>query len=59
MLFCVNTHRSPTPCLRNCPSGYDVFKTFAVDEGSGVTSLYFDRYQCSTATSHIYKLTVS
>ena len=41
------------------PSGYDVFKMFAVDEGGGVTSLYFDRYQCSTAKSHIYKLTVS
>jgi hypothetical protein len=45
--------------LAKLPSGYDVFKTFAVDEGSGVTSLYFDRYQCSTAKSHIYKLTVS
>ena len=45
--------------LAKLPRGYDVFKTFAVDEGSGVTSLYFDRYQCSTAKSHIYKLTVS
>ena len=45
--------------LAKMPSGYDVFKMFAVDEGSGVTSLYFDRYQCSTAKSHIYKLTVS
>jgi hypothetical protein len=44
--------------LAKLPSGYDVFRTFAVDEGSGVTSLYFDRYQCSTAKSHIYKLTV-
>ena len=41
------------------PSGYDVFKTFAVDEGGGVTSLYFDRYQCSTGKAHIYKITVS
>jgi Tol biopolymer transport system component len=41
------------------PSGYDVFKTFAVDEGGGETSLYFDRYQCSTGKSHIYKITVS
>ncbi len=44
--------------LAKLPRGYDVFRTFAVDEGSGVTSLYFDRYQCSTAKSHIYKLTV-
>jgi hypothetical protein len=41
------------------PSGYDVNRTFAVDEGGGVTTLYFDRIQCSTGKSHIYKLTVS
>ena len=45
--------------LAALPSGYDVYKTFAVDEGGGVTSLYFDRYQCSTGKSHIYKLTIS
>ena len=33
--------------------------TFAVDEGGGVTSVYFDRVQCSTELSHIYKVTVS
>jgi Tol biopolymer transport system component len=42
------------------PTGYDVFtKTFAVDEGAGVTSVYFDRVQCSTGKSHVYKITVS
>jgi hypothetical protein len=41
------------------PQGYDIFRTFAVDEGGGVTSVYFSRYQCSTGTSHIYKITVS
>ena len=45
--------------LARLPSGYDSFVTFAVDEGGGVTSLYFERYQCSTGKSHIYKLTVS
>jgi len=48
-----------TPLAR-LPRGYDVFSnTFAVDEGGGVTSLYFDRVQCSTGNSHIYKITVS
>ena len=42
------------------PRGYDVFtNTFAVDEGGVVTSVYFDRVQCSTGKSHIYKITVS
>ena len=45
--------------LARLPKGYDSFKTFAVDEGAGVTSLYFERYRCSTGQSHIYKLTVS
>ena len=41
------------------PRGYDVAtKTFAVDEGAGVTSVYFDRVQCSTGKSHVYKITV-
>ena len=45
--------------LARLPAGYDVAtKTFAVDEGSGVTSVYFDRVQCSTGKSHIYKITV-
>ena len=45
--------------LAKLPHGYDSFKTFAVDEGGGVTSLYFERYQCSTGKSHIYKINVS
>jgi hypothetical protein len=46
--------------LARLPTGYDVFtKTFAVDEGEGVTSVYFDRVQCSTGKSHIYKISVS
>ena len=45
--------------LAKLPNGYDTFKTFAVDEGGGVTSLYFERFQCSTGKSHIYKITVS
>jgi len=41
------------------PRGYAVFnKTFAVAEGGGVTSVYFDRVQCSTGNSHIFKMTV-
>ena len=48
-----------TPLAR-LPRGYDVFSnTFAVDEGGGVTSVYFDRVQCSTGKSHIYKVTVT
>jgi hypothetical protein len=45
--------------LARLPNGYDSFRSFAVDEGAGVTSLYFERFQCSTGKSHIYKLTVS
>jgi hypothetical protein len=46
--------------LASLPRGYDVLtRTYAVDEGAGVTSVYFDRYQCSTGKSHIYKITVS
>jgi hypothetical protein len=45
--------------LTKLPSGYDSFVTFAVDEGGGVTSLYFQRRQCSTGKSHIYKITIS
>ena len=57
---CGNTRQAPTRCWRGCPAGYDVFtKTFAVDEGAGVTSVYFDRVQCSTGKSHVYKITVS
>jgi hypothetical protein len=48
-----------TPLAR-LPRGYDALtNTFAVDEGGGITSVYFDRVQCSTGKSHIYKLTVS
>lgn len=45
--------------LAAIPRGYDILRTFAVDEGAGVTSVYFSRYKCSTGKSHIYKLTVS
>jgi hypothetical protein len=42
------------------PQGYDILtRTYAVDEGSGFTSVYLDRYRCSTGKSHIYKITVS
>ena len=48
-----------TPLAR-LPRGYDALtNTFAVDEGGGVTSVYFDRVQCSTENSHIYKITDS
>jgi hypothetical protein len=41
------------------PKGSDVATNpFAVDEGGGMTSVYFDGYQCSTGKSHIYKVTV-
>jgi Tol biopolymer transport system component len=46
--------------LATLPLGSDVLtRTFAVDEGGGVTTVYFDRYQCSTGRTHIYKITVS
>jgi hypothetical protein len=46
--------------LAALPPGYDVSKTFAVDEGGGVTSLYFDRFNCATGKgADVYKLTVS
>lgn len=42
------------------PAGFDIVRTFAVDEGGGVTSLYFDRFNCATGGGYdIYKLTVS
>jgi hypothetical protein len=42
------------------PAGYDIVRTFAVDEGGGVTSLYFDRFNCATGNGYdIYKLTIS
>jgi Tol biopolymer transport system component len=48
-----------TPLAR-LPRDYDALTNpFAVDEGGGVTSVYFDRVQCSTGKSHIYKITVS
>jgi Tol biopolymer transport system component len=48
-----------TPLAR-LPRGYDALtNTFAVEEGGGITSVYFDRVQCSTGKSHIYKVTVS
>jgi hypothetical protein len=46
--------------LATVPAGYDVVKTYAVDEGGGVISLYFDRLNCSTGQGgDIYKLTIS
>jgi hypothetical protein len=42
------------------PAGYDVYKTYAVDEGGGVISLYFDRFNCATGKGgDIYKVTIS
>jgi hypothetical protein len=42
------------------PRGSDVATNpFAVDEGGGVTSVYYDGFKCSTGKTHIYKLTVS
>jgi hypothetical protein len=46
--------------LAALPAGYDVFKTFAVDEGGGVTTVYFDRFNCATGKgADIFKLTLS
>lgn len=46
--------------LAAMPAGYDIVRTFAVDEGGGVTSLYFDRFNCASGGGYdIYKLTVS
>ena len=46
--------------LAALPAGYDIYRTFAVDEGGGVTSLYFDRFNCATGAGwNIYKLTIS
>jgi hypothetical protein len=41
-------------------AGHDIDRTYAVDEGGGVTSLYFDTFSCVTGKGgDIYKLTVS
>ena len=45
--------------LYRVPAGRDIHKTFIVDEGGGVLSVYFDRSPCSGGRSNIYKLTVS
>lgn len=44
--------------LAALPAGYDIFSTFAVDEGGGQTTVYFDRIKCSTTRGDIYKLQV-
>lgn len=44
--------------LAALPAGSDIFSTFAVDEGGGQTTVYFDRINCSTNRSDIYKLQV-
>ena len=44
--------------LAKLPNGYDSVKTFAVDEGGGVTSLYFDRFQGAPGKSHINTIPV-
>jgi hypothetical protein len=42
------------------PAGRDIDRTYAVDEGGGVTSLYFDTFSCATGKGgDIYKLTIS
>ncbi len=46
--------------LATVPAGFDVFKTYAVDEGGGTTSLYFDRFNCATGKGgNVYKVTIS
>ena len=44
--------------LAALPAGSDIFTTFAVDEGGGQTTVYFDRIKCSTGQGDIYKLQV-
>jgi hypothetical protein len=44
--------------IHRVPAGFDVFKTFVVDEGGGEFSVYFDQASCSGHGSNIYKLTV-
>ena len=39
--------------------GYDIGATSATDEGGGVTTVYFDRVNCSTGRWDIYKIVVS
>jgi hypothetical protein len=44
--------------LHRLPRGYDVYKTYVVDEGAGEFSVYFDQSSCSSNRSDIYKVTV-
>jgi hypothetical protein len=55
-----NVNGGSDMALAAMPAGFDIVRTFAVDEGGGVTSLYFDRFSCATGGGYdIYKLTVS
>jgi hypothetical protein len=42
------------------PAGYDVVKTFAVVNGDGSTSIYFDSYRCAARRSNgnLYQVTI-
>ena len=54
----ITTAGSDTLVKRLSP-GYDVSKTFAVDESGGGTSVYYDRNNCTNlAKSNIYKVTI-
>jgi hypothetical protein len=44
--------------LATLPAGYDIFTTFAVDEGGGQTTVYFDRIKCTSNQADIYKVQV-
>jgi hypothetical protein len=45
--------------LAAMPAGYDIFRTYAVDESGGGVTLYFDRFNCATGNGgDVYKLTL-
>lgn len=44
--------------LARLPAGYDTNRTYAVDQGTGGTTVFFDRVNCTTGASDIYKLRI-
>lgn len=44
--------------LTAVPSGFDVFKTYTVDEAGGGLTVYYDVFRCATGGIDIYKVSV-
>jgi hypothetical protein len=46
----------PATVIASLPDGKDISSTFALEEGDGSVSLYFDRVECDTFQRDIYKI---